>query len=91
VCYDDLSLLQGVAKWSNYQKVALRGLLWCVSTTKYGGKLINRDLNAALNIRRCLVDGRPTELNRSKQQQKLLPLKIVKIIRDSGKRKLNKV
>ena len=44
---------------------AVRGLLWCSSTNQTTGKFINRDLNAAINIRRCLVlPQRPPELCR---------------------------
>ena len=41
----------------------VRGLLWCGSTNSNGGKFINRDLNAALNIRLCLLSAtRPEPL-----------------------------
>lgn len=41
------------------------GLLWCGSTSNEHGKLINRDLNAAINIRRCLAEARrPQHLDR---------------------------
>ena len=34
---------------------AVRGLLWCDSTIPGKGKFVDRDLNAAVNIRRCYV------------------------------------
>ena len=44
----------------------VRGLLWCSSTVQSDGKhFLKRDLNAAINIRRCLVSSvRPKELTR---------------------------
>jgi transposase len=44
--------------------------MWCGSTIN--GKFVNRDLNAALNIRRCLISlVRPVELCRVVGQGKL--------------------
>jgi hypothetical protein len=42
----------------------VRGLRWCGSTNK--GKFVDRDVNAALNIRRCYLhpDARPVSLQR---------------------------
>jgi len=61
VSYEDDTLLNGVA--TNEGK-RIRGLLWCGSTSKKG-KFVNRDLNAALNIRRCaMLPSRPDELCR---------------------------
>ncbi len=82
VHYKDDKILQGVGVWKGYKKVSVRGLLWCESTNKYGGKLVNRDLNAALNIRRCVIGVRPDALNRSKQKDKLPKMVIVRIIKD---------
>ena len=55
ISYEDETLLDSVGEWKNYKATTVRGLLWCHSTNEYGGKLIDRDLNAALNIRKCLV------------------------------------
>ena len=61
---------------------AVRGLLWCSSTNKYGGKLINRDLNGALNIRRCLLlPARPASLDRKHCRGNKLSDRIGKLIR----------
>jgi hypothetical protein len=50
----------------------VRGLLWCDSTNQGKGKLINRDLNGALNIRDCfLLPKRPTMLQRKEGEKKL--------------------
>eukprot|EP00894_Picocystis_sp_ML_P002337 jgi/Pico_ML_1/52854/g3498.t1 len=49
--------------WSKREHATARGLMWCGSTN---GKFANRNLNAALNIRRCLaLSVRPTELCRA--------------------------
>jgi len=43
----------------------VRGLLWCDSTSEAREHFLNRDLNAAANIRRCLIfSERPVELRR---------------------------
>lgn len=78
---EDNTLLQGVGIMKDGSKQTVRGLLWCCSTNEFGGKLVNRDLNASLNIRRCLVSGRPKELTRSQAKGKLPDLKVVKIIK----------
>ena len=44
-------------------RVEIRGLHWCDSTNG-NGKLVTRDLNAAINIRKCLVEGRPENMTR---------------------------
>jgi len=55
--------------WSKRKEATVRGLMWCGSTN---GKFVNRDLNAALNIRRCLATSeRPTELCRVAGQGRL--------------------
>ena len=60
---EDDSLLHKVVR--NDKNEVVRGLLWCCSTKK--NKLVNRDLNAAINIRRCLtLPKRPDILTRSK-------------------------
>jgi len=62
-CEDD-SILQRVARRSEGRLVDVRGLLWRGSANNIQGKLINRDLNAALNIRRCfLLPERPAILD----------------------------
>lgn len=44
---------------------SVRGLLWCESTNDNRSKFVNRDLNAAINIRRCLLlPTRPPALER---------------------------
>jgi hypothetical protein len=56
----------------SYGRSIVRGLLWCRSTSSDAksskpGHFVNRDLNAALNIRRCLLggrNGRPPALDR---------------------------
>lgn len=65
--------------WNERKLAAVRGLKWCGSTTD--GKFVNRDLNAALNIRRCLVSPvRPPELCRIEGQGRL-PTGIGRVIR----------
>lgn len=51
----------------------LRGLYWCSSTTaEKQGKFINRDVNAALNIRECgMASERPNALKRAKNAKKV--------------------
>ena len=51
---------------------SVRGLLWCDSTNQQGGKFVNRDLNAAINIHRCFAQPqRPSELCRIPGQPRL--------------------
>lgn len=65
ICYKDDSVLRLVST-KKKPRTGLRGLLWCGSTTNKF--FIDRDLNAALNIRRCLIDPvRPASLTRSGQ------------------------
>lgn len=76
VHWEDDSLLAAVGQWKKSDKQirtkeAIRGLLWCHSTNQYKGKLVNRDLNAALNMRRIVLFGRPDALNRKKQTMPL--------------------
>jgi hypothetical protein len=70
---DKTTVLQTVKRNDSGKQV--RGLLWCRSTITKESKFINRDLNAALNIRDCLLLAeRPTMLCRavgSKRQEKL--------------------
>lgn len=50
---------------------AVRGLLWCSSTNRKS-KFIDRDVNAALNIRRCFMsERRPLILKRRKNMKKI--------------------
>jgi len=48
-------------------RIIVRGLLWCDSTSSNANKhFVNRDFNAAINIRRCLIlPDRPSSLKRS--------------------------
>ena len=55
-CKDD-ALLKGVLIEPG-EKV--RGLLWCDSTISGSGKFVDRDLNAAINIRRSFIQERLT-------------------------------
>lgn len=74
---DKETVLQDVKRKSDGRKV--RGLLWCRSTNRYGGKLINRDLNGALNIRDCLLLAkRPPMLKRGGSKLKVTVGKIIK-------------
>ena len=58
----------------------VRGLLWCGSTSD-NGKFVNRDMNAAINIRRCAVQAqRPRWLQRRPGQAPLPPQMVAKII-----------
>jgi hypothetical protein len=51
----------------------VRGLLWCNSTNQEGGKFVNRDLNAAINILRCAtLPSRPIILQRSRNQERIV-------------------
>ena len=58
VNYKDDSLLKSVRSEATDRGV--RGLLWCESTIPGKGKFVDRDLNAAINIRRCFVQERLT-------------------------------
>jgi transposase len=53
----------------------LRGLYWCGSTMAENqqGKFINRDVNAALNIRECGMSSlRPEALQRTESYEKTI-------------------
>jgi hypothetical protein len=53
--------------------VAVRGLLWCRSTSQSEGKFINRDTNAAINIQRCAaLPTRPLIFQRNKATGKIV-------------------
>ena len=84
---DGKTILEAVGCYKKYQKVKVRGLLWCESTnSKFNGKLVNRDLNAALNIRRCLTD-RPDSMMRSKNVGSRLSTPVIRrMLRDSEKK-----
>ena len=78
VHHEDGSLLQGVQRRDTNER--LRGLLWCSSTNNT--KFVNRDLNAAINIRRCVTSPvRPLELTRMKGQPALPRMTVGKIIK----------
>jgi len=54
VDYATGTLLKAV--WSRVADQRIRGLLWCDPTIPgSAGKLVNRDVNAALNIRKCFL------------------------------------
>jgi transposase len=68
IYHEDNSILQYIKRRD--QDKELRGLLWCSSTNL--NKFVNRDQNAAINIRRCaLSPKRPTILQRSPNNIKL--------------------
>lgn len=78
VHHEDGTLLEGVQRRDTNER--LRGLLWCSSTNNT--KFVNRDLNAAINIRRCVTNPvRPLELTRIKGQNPLPRMGIGKIIK----------
>ena len=78
VCATDGSVLKAVR--SRATGAAVRGLLWYDSTIS--NKFVDRDLNAALNIRRCAVlPRRPRELCRVEGQAPLGCLQFGKTIR----------
>lgn len=78
VHHEDGSLLQSVKRRDTNEW--LRGLLWCSSTNNT--KFVNRDLNAAINIRRCLINPvRPLELRRVHGQPRLPNHVLGKIIK----------
>lgn len=77
VFHEDGSILNSVVRLDKHENV--RGLLWCSSTNN--SKFVNRDLNGAVNIRRCVVCPiRPPELTRVKGQQ-AIRLKVGKYIK----------
>ena len=95
VYHKDDSLLQAVGKFrmstkdgcptgKTSQRVKVRGLLWCnstnVSTNKPINKFIDRDLNAAINIRRCAILPKRPEILVRKNNDRLPPLRIGKMI-----------
>lgn len=63
---DDSLLLKVVTQKEDSDKLrTVRGLLWCCSTIEKANKFVNRDLNAAINIRRCaILPNRPQVLTR---------------------------
>jgi len=72
---DKKTILEKIRRKDNGKEV--RGLLWCGSrpgsTNEMNGKLINRDLNGALNIRDCfLLPKRPPMLRRVEGGGKLV-------------------
>jgi hypothetical protein len=76
--HEDGSLLQSVKRRDTDEW--LRGLLWCSSTNNT--KFVNRDLNAAINIRRCVTNPvRPLELRRVEGQPRLPNYVLGKIIK----------
>ena len=78
ICYKDDTILDLVATKKS-PRSSLRGLFWCSSTNNKF--FIDRDLNAALNIRRCLISPvRPLSLSRIPGQPRIVQTisKIVK-------------
>jgi hypothetical protein len=69
VYYKDNSILQSVR--SRQRSRVLRGLIWCRSTIINQSHFVDRDLNAALNIRRCLMSERPNIMTRSPNHRRL--------------------
>ena len=67
---DPNNLLEKVKSAKTRQTV--RGLHWCSSTTEKS-KFVDRDVNAAINIRNCLVQGRPENMRRSPLHRRLEP------------------
>jgi hypothetical protein len=67
------------AAWSRKDEKRIRGLLWCDSTTPgVTSKLVDRDVNAAINIRRCFLaerqgGARPATLCRTACKGACLP------------------
>lgn len=75
------TVLQRVVKQNGRGRGDVRGLLWYSSTTPIGtSKFVNRDVNAALNIRHCLINNRPEMLTRRPDQPALV-LQVGKVIR----------
>ena len=67
VHHEDDSILEYIRRRDTNKE--LRGLLWCSSTNN--SKFVNRDLNAAINIRRCaMAQIRPLSLQRITNQSK---------------------
>jgi hypothetical protein len=68
---DDTLLDQVAKKNAKGSLEAVRGLLWCSSTIQNNNKFVNRDLNAAINIRRCaILPKRPSILTRGSIMEK---------------------
>ena len=82
VHHEDDTILQGVGRMVGDDKIEdVRGLLWCGSTRQGNSKFVNRDLNGALNIRRCLLlQERPAIMDRSRCRGQRLTKTIGKII-----------
>jgi hypothetical protein len=82
ISYKNDQLLRSVGKLNDEGKVVtVRGLLWCQSTNENVGKFVNRDLNAALNIRRCaMLPKRPPILDRKLAKEPLPQQTIGKMV-----------
>jgi hypothetical protein len=84
ICYKTDRLLQTVKVYKK-DKTPLRGLLWCDSTSKDSeqGAFVNRDVNAAMNILRCVtLPQRPAILNRKLATAKLPKQQVGKVLRN---------
>jgi hypothetical protein len=82
VHHEDDTILRGVGRKKGDNEIEeVRGLLWCSSTRQGNSKFVNRDLNGALNIRRCLLlQERPAIMDRSRCRGQRLTKTIGKII-----------
>jgi hypothetical protein len=82
VHHEDDTILEGVGRVTEDGKVeVVRGLLWCGSTNQGNSKFVNRDMNGALNIRRCLLlEERPAIMDRARCRGQKLSKTIGKII-----------
>jgi hypothetical protein len=84
VGWEDGTMLKAVMSGRSGYKV--RGLLWCESTIPGRSKFVDRDLNAAINIRRCFIEEctagrRPEAFTRSRDLPPLGPIVVGKRVR----------
>lgn len=72
VNYKTHQVLEKVMKRQKDGKlVSVRGLLWCDSTVDSEGKFVDRDMNAAINIRNLALGPRPRIFDRRYAKKKL--------------------
>jgi hypothetical protein len=79
VNWKTLDVLDQVITKKKDKLIPIRGLLWCSSTNEFKGKFVDRDLNAAINILRCVMLPRPRILDRKYTTGKIVQ-RIGKII-----------